>query len=750
MPASPTAARSAWIRLGVVSLARGQREMFLILEDSVMANWSALWRRKVKKEPGRRAHLHLEPLEERNLLTGLAVVPSPNIKGSVLTATAAIADNDIWAIGNIASSRATLAEHFNGSKWSVVPTPAVNGGNFASVAGAASNDVWVVGNQTPGNGTLIEHWNGTSWSVVPGANVPNGSFLLGVTAVASNDVWAVGAQPGSNSLIEHWDGTSWSVVPSPQSTGSILKGVSADSANDVWAVGANGAGLVEHWNGQTWSVVPSPSGDGNPNNAGTGSLNAVTALSPTNVWAVGTRPGPPPTDIEPAIEHWDGTSWVFVAPAINAGRGVGIAAVSADNIWAIIGGGAEQWNGTSWGKIANPKGVNQLDAVTALSDGTVVAVGVGTNNSSDIVSNNASKWPSVSAATHRQDHHAPTGDVRPPAGASQSSTGTGLHVVASPFISNSSLDAAAIITANDIWAVGDIQTGSTTEQTLAEHFDGTSWSVVPTPSFSNAVLNGVAGAASNDVWAVGSENPFSSSSNTLIEHWNGTSWSVVPSPRLPKGSSLTGVTAPASNNVWAVGFSPAGALVEHFDGTSWSIVSSPAFTGVGGISAVSADSSTDVWAVGGSTSLHWDGHTWSQIATAHLRTGGVVAVSALSPTNVWAVGTGPGVATGGFSAHPTAVIEHWDGTRWSVVPSPNPNPQGNNSLVAVAAVSANDIWAVGHQLQGPFTEHWDGNKWSIVNTPSGVASLIGMTALSDGTVVAVGQGTNGSAVILHN
>jgi hypothetical protein len=338
------------------------------------------------------------------LLTGLVVVPSPNIKGSALTAGAAIADNDIWAVGSTGvntSSQATLAEHFNGSKWSVVTTPAIKGGNFASVAGAASNDVWVVGNQTPGNGTLIEHWNGTSWSVVPGAKVPKGSFLLGVTAVASNDVWAVGAQPGPSifsSLIEHWDGTSWSVVSSPQITGSILKGVSADSANDVWAVGSAGAGLVEHWNGQTWSVVPSPSGDGNPNNEGSGSLNAVTALSPTNVWAVGTRPGPPPTDIEPAIEHWDGTNWVFVAPAISAGRGVGISAVSADNIWAIIGGGAEQWNGTSWSQIATPKGVQELEGVTALSDGTVVAVGLGTK-SGVIVSNNRPRSSSVRAAT---------------------------------------------------------------------------------------------------------------------------------------------------------------------------------------------------------------------------------------------------------------------------------------------------------------------------------------------------------------
>ena len=326
---------------------------------------------------------------------------------------------------------------------------------------------------------------------------------------------------------------------------------------------------------------------------------------------------------------------------------------------------------------------------------------------------------------------------------------TGLHVVPSPFISNSSLDAAAVIADNDIWAVGLIGAGSGPFQTLAEHFDGTSWSVVSTPS-GNAAFFGVAGAASNDVWAVGSVNPFMlSSENTLIEPWDGTSWSVVSSPRLPKGSELLGVTAPASNNAWAVGVSPSGALVEHWDGTSWSLVSSPAFSGVSGPTGVSADSSTDVWAIGdltggGTTSLHWNGQTWSQIPTAPLRFGGVSAVAALSPTNVWAVGTGPG------APHPAGVIEHWDGTSWSVVPSPNPFPNVNNSLDAVAAASANDIDAFGDSPLGPFSEHWNGTQWSIINTPSGVARMIGATAISDGTVVAVGQGTNGSAVILHN
>ena len=196
--------------------------------------------------------------------------------------------------------------------------------------------------------------------------------------------------------------------------------------------------------------------------------------------------------------------------------------------------------------------------------------------------------------------------------------------------------------------------------------------------------------------------------------------------------------------------------MEHWDGSSWSIVASPAFTGVSiSRGAISADSATDVWAMGFLTtgqnvSLHWDGTSWTQIPAVHLRFGGVGPVAALSPANAWAVGAGPGVPTKGFSAHPTAVIEHWDGTSWSVVPSPNPNPQGNNGLGAVAAVSAGDVWATGHQLLGPFTEHWNGSKWTIVATPAGVSFLAGMAASSAGTVLAVGQGTNGSAIILSN
>jgi hypothetical protein len=324
-----------------------------------------------------------------------------------------------------------------------------------------------------------------------------------------------------------------------------------------------------------------------------------------------------------------------------------------------------------------------------------------------------------------------------------------LHVVAQ--FTNSALSATAAIADNDIWAVGE---SSSTNQTLAVHFNGTSWSIVPTPILAASSLAGVSAVASNDVWAVGGQT-VSGTSNTLIEHWNGTNWSVVTSPTPSGGGSLTAVTAISSTDVWAVGTQSqiSGDLVEHWDGTSWSIVSSPAFTGNDILDGISADATNDVWAVGqnfatpGAVVLHWDGQTWSRLDFSSTSVANLGAVAALSPTNVWAVGARPGPPPGDIAA----VVEHWDGASWSFVPSPNPDPIGNlSSLTGIAAISANDICAAGDAHNGPFIEHWNGRKWSLISTPSGVADLNGVTALSDGTVVAVGQGTNSSGVILEN
>jgi len=95
---------------------------------------------------------------------------------------------------------------------------------------------------------------------------------------------------------------------------------------------------------------------------------------------------------------------------------------------------------------------------------------------------------------------------------------------------------------------------------------------------------------------------------------------------------------------------------------------------------------------------------------------------------------------------PQTLIEHWNGSTWSIVPSPNAGDGGE--LKAVAAVSASDVWAVGNSL-GPgngvkktLVEHWDGSAWSVVPSPSPDMftddSLLSVAARSSQEVWAVG------------
>src|SRR5437764_6844317 len=158
------------------------------------------------------------------------------------------------------------------------------------------------------------------WSVVPSANpnvVPSG--LSGVAAVSATDAWAVGTSGSQMShgqtLIEHWDGAHWQIVksPNPGSIYNSLYAVTAVSATNVWAVGyyVNTTGvtqtLTEHWNGTSWSVVASPSPA-----TGNNELVSVSAVSASAIWTEGfltnNTSDQTPND-QTQIEHWNGPHW---------------------------------------------------------------------------------------------------------------------------------------------------------------------------------------------------------------------------------------------------------------------------------------------------------------------------------------------------------------------------------------------------------------------------------------------------------
>lgn len=299
---------------------------------------------------------------------------------------------------------------------------------------------------------------------------------------------------------------------------------------------------------------------------------------------------------------------------------------------------------------------------------------------------------------------------------------------------------------------------------------GQTWTIVtsPNPDPQHNALHDVAAVSPNDAWAVGgafdrTREEFS----TLIEHWDGTSWSIVPSPNVGKlDNLLLGVAAASADNVWAVGmrskmihgvFVPVPMTV-HWDGSSWSVVPVPG-RGTppnGVLDGILAIGPNDVWAAGsyalnplrsvdfGRETLieHWDGHRWRVVPSPNVPlqlANAVGGLAASSPADVWAVGASTAEDFGRAT-----LIEHWTGSDWTIVESPNRiDPRfdiHDNSLRGAVSLSGSDAWAVGEGEGTTLTTHWDGVSWSLVPSPAPgpISGLNATAALGPSDVLAVG------------
>ena len=288
------------------------------------------------------------------------------------------------------------------------------------------------------------------------------------------------------------------------------------------------------------------------------------------------------------------------------------------------------------------------------------------------------------------------------------------------------------------------------------------WSIVPSPNpTAVAQLYGVASITTNDVWAVGNSltNASPRYNQTLAEHWNGSQWSIVPTMNLGSSNNeFSGVAAVSTNDVWAVGGYTSGAnmdrtLIERWNGSQWSVVSSP---NVGQdsdfLKGITIVSTNDIWAVGvdytqnGANSAtlveHWNGTQWSVVSSPNPGTtrNALNAVTVVAANNIWAVGEYIN------NVLSYTLIEHWNGTQWSVVSSPSPGTH-SNELNGVIAIAATNIWAVGDTASKSgfnthtLIEHWNGTAWYTVKSPS-IAKhktlLFGISAVSATNIWAVG------------
>jgi len=338
--------------------------------------------------------------------------------------------------------------------WNIVniPSPGPYSAQLDAVTAITADNVWTDGSYVDTNGNtdpLVEHWNGSTWNIIATPNLGSiESMFTGLTQVpGTNQLWAVGLYLNPNdsnttqTLIEQWNGSAWSIIPSPNvgtTQTNELDAVTALSANDAWAVGidieqdgSTSQTLIEHWNGSTWSIVPGP----NPGQDNY--LNSVAAVASNSVWAVGRITGGYPGD-QTFIEHWNGKQWSQVSsPSPGSSYNI-LYSVSmvpgSSHLWAV-------------GEADSPVQTLTLEK----KQGTWKVI------------------PDPSAGTE----------------------GEWLYGVMATSPTN-------------VWSVGAYYSGG--YQTLIEHWNGKAWKIISSPnvtSFDNFLLAVSQVPGSNKAWAVG-------------------------------------------------------------------------------------------------------------------------------------------------------------------------------------------------------------------------------------------------------
>ncbi len=277
----------------------------------------------------------------------------------------------------------------------------------------------------------------------------------------------------------------------------------------------------------------------------------------------------------------------------------------------------------------------------------------------------------------------------------------------------SGLFSVTCATSSDCWAVGAQKSHSgTAPEALAEHWNGSNWSAVAAPSTSG-YLTSVTCVDASDCWAAGTSVTDDGQSDPLhgmLDHWNGSTWSpVATQPSGQNRDQFNAVNCTSATNCWAVGFagpnglannflpnilpqvSGANAFIEHWNGTSWTVTPAPGAAGPLG------------------TYLN--------------------SVTCLTPSRCWAVG-----ADMGADGNPSStLVDTWNGTGWTTVASPDPSSDGS-LLTAVTCIDATDCWASGavgqsngggggnnNMSPNPMIAVWNGSTWSVDPSPGATA-----------------------------
>jgi hypothetical protein len=220
-----------------------------------------------------------------------------------------------------------------------------------------------------------------------------------------------------------------------------------------------------------------------------------------------------------------------------------------------------------------------------------------------------------------------------------------------------SLEALAVVTPSEIWAVGfELRYTTGSIRPITARWNGRRWRWVHVriPRLHGNLQGAAAVPGTHRVWAVGHEaSKGHGDRETFVLLWNGQAWRRVESPHPGRWSEFVDVTS-VGGATWALGsVHPAGRrsrlLAAKWTGGGWAVRTGPR----GRIAALDGARRRSLWAVGrtrvgGSSKgliAHWNGESWV-VARRLDRVDSLGDVAAPGASDVWAVGNSRVKASG--------------------------------------------------------------------------------------------------------
>ena len=342
--------------------------------------------------------------------SGWKVQRSPEPSGAIYSTLGGVSCSSrsaCTAVGQYTTDRttySTLAETWNGKKWSIEQSPTPGGayGDLLGVSCAGANACMAVGYyQTTAPGVaLAERWNGKKWSLLH-PTIPAGaraSGFYGVSCTSSRACTAVGYVDEASvyvTLVETWNGTRWSIAHTPNpphSELSELNAVACTSGNACTAVGEwtqNGGAptmaFAERLHGGKWSIDHAP----HPTGAIVSEFKGVSCVAPNTCTATGDYEKKP-NQSRTLAEGFNGRKWSIQHtpnPTSDANKylfGVSCTAANACTAAGYTLGNVvwdttivEHWNGHKWSvqRSPSPGSDSDLTGVSCSSTSDCAAAG---------------------------------------------------------------------------------------------------------------------------------------------------------------------------------------------------------------------------------------------------------------------------------------------------------------------------------------------------------------------------------------